>query len=145
VVVVVVVVVVVPQIQASDSAALPSSPRAGLSRRRRGPPCAQLAMDEVPATAAVLDFRLGSSPPRDSAVPRRDTGKPSLRRRSGFPIDAVLCLCAVGGERNTNPLPWSVNGRPTPSAVAVERNSNRRLFDCLLMILVLTLVYFFVS
>jgi serine/threonine protein phosphatase PrpC len=31
-------------------------------------------MDEVPATAAVLDFRPGSSPPRDSAVPRRDTG-----------------------------------------------------------------------
>ncbi|RLN41004.1 putative protein phosphatase 2C BIPP2C1 [Panicum miliaceum] len=35
-------------------------------------------MDEVPATAAVLDFRPGSSPPRDSAVPRRDTAWSAL-------------------------------------------------------------------
>lgn len=63
-------------------------------------------MEEVPATAAVLDFQPGSPPPHVSAAPRRAkecssyTGKASSSssslRRSGVPLDAVRSAVALG-------------------------------------------------
>jgi hypothetical protein len=93
---------VVPQTQAFDSPARPPA----VSSQPSAPSWllyAQLSMDEVPATAAVLDFRPGSSVPRVSAVPRRavqcppDTGKASSYAATASRLTRF---------RRLKPLPW---------------------------------------